>query len=968
MSSARAHRDLTLTGLALVLLCSSPAAGRPQEPGEAATRADIAFARGLATRFRYVDFAEEVIRGLESRGISAGLKEELDLAKCDIYAEGARRELDPKRRVALYEKAIGAYRSYVSAHPFSPLRAQAERSHVDLASAYGRVLALELEAAEGAEAAALRAEIRGVVEAALQRTGELLAELGGPALTESQRLERYRLLLNRGQMLLTLAGTTAEDATFDQAEETLEQLALEAGEKTGWGLNAFLFLAQLEQAQGDYAAAAEFSAFVLDTALPRDPAALAALGWEALPPEQKARSWALAELAAAAVIEANLSLGELRAACAWALHYYGLWKREGFELSPKGHLSLLACARALLDAGGWVGGSIQHGSALQWFEDDEAATAAGFTGERHGRPALDLALSIAQAVNEQNRGNTLQVRAQQLISDVIERPGVVVAPGVLFEAAQGEYFAGDYRKAEEAFKRVLRSLDTRDDASRSEFGAKALWHLGSALDRQGRSLEAAMAFREGCTTWPGDPEYAARNAAGYYDAIKLVLKNAPADPALQALRQQAEDLRIRLDTRGDRSELVLKQGIRAYDAQDHAGARALFLSVEKGGSAYEECLVRAALCLYRQKDGAAAEREFADYADRFVKDPASAVTDPAQRAARQKALAMATFYLGRIAFDESRWDGALARLDGYHEAFPAQTDYGPAALHMVVQARLARGELEAAMEAHGQLLQGFAASGFAGRSAEAIFEALALLQAQAQAAGEPERARALKQQMAEYRRAANSLATTLSYASHRLETKLWLELGLWTEAERSLRRLIELFSKDPERAGDVESHVQPDLAGCLLAQHRVPEAFQLLDPLVPDPGDAADARRVSAAVVRSWCRAVSGWVEGDAQSLVEVPGVGGGENLARAVLQWHRLISAEAVEGKWECAWYELKFELAYAYQQWSQADSSKRELAERVLFELRQLADDPEFDAVASRCGDDVLKTRFQWLWQQVR
>ena len=70
------------------------------------------------------------------------------------------------------------------------------------------------------------------------------------------------------------------------------------------------------------------------------------------------------------------------------------------------------------------------------FETEDEMEAAGFSGARNSRSALDLALLIAQNVNDQNRGNTLQWRAQQVISAIIERPGVSVSPDILFEAAQ----------------------------------------------------------------------------------------------------------------------------------------------------------------------------------------------------------------------------------------------------------------------------------------------------------------------------------------------------------------------------------------------------------------------------------------------------------------------------------------------------------------------------------------------------
>ena len=67
-------------------------------------------------------------------------------------------------------------------------------------------------------------------------------------------------------------------------------------------------------------------------------------------------------------------------------------------LSPPGYLSLLSVARTLLDVGGYAGGSLSAGR-LRWFETSEDMENAGVS-RRDRRSALDLALSVAQTVNE----------------------------------------------------------------------------------------------------------------------------------------------------------------------------------------------------------------------------------------------------------------------------------------------------------------------------------------------------------------------------------------------------------------------------------------------------------------------------------------------------------------------------------------------------------------------------------------
>ena len=103
-------------------------------------------------------------------------------------------------------------------------------------------------------------------------------------------------------------------------------------------------------------------------------------------------------------------------------------------------------------------------------------------------------------------------------------------------------------------------------------------------------------------------------------------------------------------------------------------------------------------------------------------------------------------------------------------------------------------------------------------------------------------------------------------------------------------------------------------------------------------------------------------------SRARFPGVGGEDNFDKATQQWARLTASEGIDNKWECSWYGYKFESAYAYYRWSQTDSSKKENSKGLLVDLRQIADDPDFELVTERCGDDTLRNRFRWLWRQVK
>jgi tetratricopeptide (TPR) repeat protein len=949
MKSARLPHLAVLLPIACAL---APAAAGQSERQLAS---DMEFARQLASRYAYVDLSEEIISKIEARQLTGKDAEALGLLKCDVYAAGAKGERMAEMRLELYDKAIEAYRDYLRENEYSDFVPTAQRNYVDLVNAYGRILEIQLDEYFGEELATLREKIKTVVEDALDLTSALIDETSG-ASTKTEKNERWRLMLNRGQMLLTIANVSEDGSFFyTRAEQTLEDLALEAGETSGPGLNAYLLLARVKLAQGSAREAADFSQFVVDVAMPTTDETRDQYGWKDATFEDKLPRWKLGEVATSVVVGSFTELGDSQVAADYALHFYNTWKSEGFDISPLGHLALLEVARALLESGGYVGGRLTSGD-LEWFETQEEMNGAGYQGTRNARSALDLALSVAQTVNDENKGNTLQVRAQKVISEIIGRPGVKVSPDILFEAAQGDYFNDDFPQALDSFKGIMRQLDTRDEATQQEYAPKVLFHIGSSLAKMDRNLEAAMAFREAATTWAGDPEYQEKVCTGFYRSIGLAKTASGNDPLLENLYLEAENMLRSVGT-ASKGQISFRQAERAYGAKDYTEARAKFLEVEEGDDLYEKALSKAALCLYKVKDTAGATAEFSRYLEQYVTDPRTKPVDAKKRSVREEAMAVATFYLGRMSFSAGDYPVVIERLSDYAEAFPDQTDYAPNALYMVVVSHLGNGDIEDAKGVVTHMKEVFGNHKMTGSSAGQVFNALSAEEEKARKSGDEVTADAFKVQMAEYMHLSNELAPEPKYDNLRKESSLWVDLGRWVEAQAVLEQIVAGFEGDSEI--DLGKHVLPDLGLALLEQQRVPDAFRVLDPLVPREENA----RPSSKLITRWCRAVCGWVTGDGNTITEVPGVGGAENLELACSFLRKLTEAEGAKEKYTCPWYHLKFDTAYGYYQWGLVDSVQTRNASVLIENLRNILGQTRLDDIAEKCGDDVLQKRFLWL-----
>jgi tetratricopeptide (TPR) repeat protein len=320
--------------------------------------------------------------------------------------------------------------------------------------------------------------------------------------------------------------------------------------------------------------------------------------------------------------------------------------------------------------------------------------------------------------------------------------------------------------------------------------------------------------------------------------------------------------------------------------------------------------------------------------------------------------------MGRIAYEQNRYEDVVRWLSDYEQQFPNQTSYAPPALYMVVLSQLNQKDITAATKVYDRLRAAFPTHQNTGDAALQIYGAFKAEKERVQSDGDAARTAEITRQMAEFLHTYNELTPKPDFTFLRVESRLWMELEEWEKAEEALRLIVQAFADDASKAKDLELYVLPDLGESLLAQKEVPQAFEVLDPLVPAPDDEEDTRKPASRVVIDWCRSIGGWVEGDARNMVEIPGVGGAERLEKATRYWVQL---EGTEEKWSCPWYELKFLTAYAYYQWGQLDSAKLETAKKVIADLRQLAEDPNFEEVEKQCGE-VLRRRFLWLWDKVQ
>lgn len=568
----------------------------------------------------------------------------------------------------------------------------------------------------------------------------------------------------------------------------------------------------------------------------------------------------------------------------------------------------------------------------------------------------------------------LQVRARELLAAVIDRPGVVASSESLMEAAEGKFQSGDYAGAIEIYARLLRELEGTDDVVRREFGARAQYQTGNCYRLLDRPLDAAMAFRAGCTSWRAGTEYDRKNAQAFYEMMRsLRSSSGGATPAADELFAEAQTLVADLGAPA-RDQVLWWRAQALEDEQEYERAIEEYRLIEPSSDCYEKAMVGIGSCLLHLDQVDEARRIFEDYLMVYVQDPAKVPATPAHRARRREATALAEFYRGYLVSMQANQSGDLAQhaqsieyLQRFAQDHPDQTKLVPQALYYLTLSQLASIELGAARATLARMASEHAGSSFTGSASIAVYKRLAALR---ETTSDPEEGQRLLREMAECLSRANALAPAASFSNLRIESSHWEDLGEWAEAEATLREILDAFGSSSDRQAELQRFVLPDLGKAVLQQGRAAEAKLILDPLVHDPAGSA-----SKSTVLDHALSITGWLAVGAAGEIEVvPGAGGSDEEFEELLGRFNGILGGIEE--YGCEWFAVQFAKLYAHYVRGQRDPSALDTCREVLAVLETVVGQTDWQIVEDRCaaadtpealqrssGHQALRLRFLWL-----
>jgi len=962
-----------------VAFLAAPGWAATQELSASQIEADLEFARGLAAQWGFVDIAEGVLDGLKGKNLTDLQKDRSALVRADLYAQSGRLNRDSAERRKLYDRALDEYKAFLSGRSNSSLREEAEGALVSTAYTYSQYLDQDLEEAVGEEATALRERQVQVLTETVSQTGETVNALEalGSERTTRQTQQMWRLMLQRGQMLAMIAKSLPDGESYYQlAMDALEDLAASAGDGTPGAFYAFDTMGQIYTDQAKWSDAALFYDSVLESTIPFDPAAWEAMKTEfELAPADIALYFSFVQLSVDGSIRAHAEMGDEATAIQRSLYFINTWKKEGVSLDRNGQEALLVAARTLLNSNGFIGGDVVKGQA-QWFATEEEMKAA-VRSRRDQTDTTNFAITLATEVNETTDFGYLRTRAQKLLAEIAETPGIVVWPQLQMEGLMGEYRSGNYDAAIEKARRLATELLAGDESTRLELMPTLYNVLGNIYNRQERPLEAAMAFREGVAKYAGgDLEKDSASARAYNKLISSLVDPTDANSPLTALVRESETLVTQHSEDGD--SVLYSAGEKLERRKEYEQAITKYKEVGLDNDYGELALVKIGYCQVYLKKYDEAITTFEHFLNDIVPDPQYDTESPRRKANRLQSLAIVEFYLPLCYFDKGEFQKAIDILDGYQDRHRTQTSLCNSALSLLMRSHLALGQTKEARSALEVLEALSPDSGVTSKASTTFYiELKGLLEKEK----DPAKRTAILREMAERLEVSNASGEP-SYPNLWNEADHWLDLGENDKALEAMHKLYAAFkdTTDPDLVDKIQQFVIPRYAELLMSKREVVAASNILTPLI-EADIAADGKlKISRNATIVWVKTLTGWLEGgqDGKPIIEVPGTGGTEELFNYASDRLDLFARQ--RQSYSCEWFELKFLLAYTYYKWGAINSIKGDSVKTQLNAIAVQLGKPNWDDVDDVCdketdkdlirrtGGHALRNYYRWLEERAK
>lgn len=925
-------KPVLLLSLALVPLASALPAQKDKIANE------VLVLRGLAKDWGFVELAKEHLESLrKSPQTSEDDQKRLAQVAAEVLYLGARRIRDLDKRQVVLADALQQFKDYLEQYGRSEDSTPVLTAYAEASEYYGKFLADKIglekdpDKKKELEEEALNVFVAGI-KASNDATQALEARKGeSPQL----KIQYYLAWLRKGTLLRTWAETRAADREVkaDEAIQTLEDLALSAGEETPIGVKALLEMGVALDVKGDTRDGIDTFVSTIDMVKEQleDDSNPLPLGTQGL---------LFNFMQEATMHLTNVYVRDGRGEDAIKASKDFRDAQKTYKLPPQLRFQdviFLNEAQAQMDAGG-----------------NDNTTAA---------------LAIAKEVASRHKSDFVGVRARGLISKALETD-VEVGIDALMESAKGDLQASKFGDSVRGYKRAIRTMSKSED--KAKYGLRAHADMGLAFARQQRYLEAIYAWMKGLQTFGPQTED---------DKVKATVVNY-LNSALVSMRRQKSDkdfvaqLKSRVDSVSRRYADEKTKASRAFtDARslinDGKFAEAIkqLGAVDKKTAQYELSRTMIAFAQYRQGDFNAARRTISTYL-KFANDPLNrlAASETQKSQYRNYALADANFYIGKMLADEAfgrEVNGVKRKPDPskLKEVVTAFRNFGKdygkirkksatIALFEMIAALI---DLEKVSEAEAEyaafrkenpndaLLGGLAIKLFKARQTN-----IAAIDQEIEAvAGDPTKARALRDAN---QRLRSEVRKALAFAKNYLEveakpnyqllrdaSQLGEKIEDFDQAEFFLEKVLAVYGKSKAYKAKVDKFVRPDLASIKMRKGDFNTALKQIE-------DALAVRPKSYELKLLKIRALGGWAEIDNEgTLREITGLKRFSEAYDLLFQdYRKFIRSKFKPGDYE--YYKFRFDCMYACKMAATQDSNFLARARKF---FRMAKSEDEFDTL---------------------
>ena len=899
---------------------------------------ELKFIKGLAKNWGFIALASEHLEELRKEAqAEPGSQRILAQVDAEILYHGAKRMRDLPKKQATLRKALESFDDYIAQYGDDAESAEVRATYAEACEFYGRFLSDSISIEKDPDKKKiLEDEALDIFIKGIKASNEAMAALEGKKDSSTKAKVAYYLSwMRKGTIQREWAKTIENDrkTKAEEAIETLEDLAMEAGEETALGMKAMLEGSVATWVLGNIEEATEMFVETNESIVER----LADVG-NPLPASTALLLFRFLEQSYYNLTAIYLQSGQTDEIIAAIDKYLGEKKKFGYETGLK------------------------HGDMLL-LNGAEALFSTGETAKRE--EALDRARWIAK----RHMADFVGLKAKNLIKEIISgASGATVSAEALFQAADGDYLAKKYEDAIRGFKRVLRNLTKAED--QKTYGLKAWAKIGNSFFLRKRYLEAFFAFKAGIEAYgAGAPDRKKTQVIDYMTRVARLKKRETAGDAAMA---KLVDIALAIQMRSGGSsanQAFWNKAEGARQDQKFTDAVASYSRIKKDYFKYELARVRIGVCQYYMKENDAVKRTFDKYFT-YIKDP---LNEPeganrlAKTTSRLQAIAEARFYLGRIVVDASRKEPAklkdvVTQFRGFRKMYQTVPSLGIRADFYLIRALVGLEKLEDAEAAYKSLRKDHAKNREVSMLAMELFGARqtlvkALKTEMIATKGDSKGAKTNKLKNRFRVESAKALAFGKSYMDEmrvpnfevlRMAASMAQDIEDWDLAALFLEKIVKVHGTNEKYERRIDQFVKPEYAKILLEKHDWRQASALLQ-------DAIAARPRSLPLKRLMARALGGWSELDDKGRLRVlPGRGKGatkkgepdDYMAAYYLLFKDYSNyIKAKYDKYTLPWYQFKFECMEMASKVARKGNSDFAGYAKIFY--RQAASEDNFDTL---------------------